>query len=167
MLGCAKMWIIDAQFTLDFLKKVGWISSDYASVSLSIPLMGTLTFWHVIPLLISIVQWRWIPWEVSFHWALLPISFHRRKDVNALQGFIWVVALVFNLGTSYNGVADWIATLQPLPIWGTISLPKEGAIAFVTAVGLGLVISQGSEIIGSRTVKGVVEAYKLPIVATP
>jgi hypothetical protein len=148
-----KMLYLDVFFTLVFFSSISWLKPGWDK-GWDLWSIGVINFWFIIPLIMSVTQWRFFPLKIipkdkenDGPW----FSRIRPKHLNPFQFFTWLGVSFLNVGTTYRGIAVYIAGtdttpgMNVIPIWTSIVIPTSG-IVFYTIVSFGsLFLSQGSE----------------------
>ena len=147
----AKLWYLDGYYTLLVPEKLGWMPKDWLT-GIDIPSIGTLSIWWAIPMLFSIIQWRWFP-----------VGITKRKVELRVRGVklaLWAVVSFINMGTTYTGLSFFIQDHAVLPLWSSIVLPTTGMGLFILCFIGSFCFSQGPEFLGRRATTGMRETLR-------
>jgi hypothetical protein len=161
-----RIWLLGALFTLSSLILVHLVGADYENQGISVFGFGILTWWHLVPLGISLLEYNFMPYVFNgFGWKW-PL---RRNAMERWKFWVWWAAFLIDVGTSYGGVTTWlrgeiienVAQGVVLPLFGGIHLPSEGLALWFLATGISAAISYTPEPLIRRVVSDIGRTLKL------
>ncbi len=158
MIASGRLFLYGASASVVGLHTIG-IVGDLDKISqITLPGVGWLTFWHLVGVAFSALEIAFMPYRfVGFRaWGWLPlfkIKVHPRMLVVDDKGdpildeyekpqikpelywmvVAWWIVFVFDIGTNYAGIQEWLSHGVLIPVFGGVALAKEGIPLIITA----------------------------------